>query len=190
MHCFYPKQSDRLGHTAYTQISQLLKEQSLEVIQTDQITQHTPRSACSWRNSLVRIYTRTLHGWKVKISKILNFWNSDFKSCGTPLNFQNMKFKWSFVFRQTKYNLRTYYNLPNSAFWGWLSLESQPQNPEFRNNPENLLPCRSHSDTPFCTPNQAVKWTSPNFKGVQIVMVSLVKAQLSSSNVVIIWQAL
>ena len=34
------------------------------------------------------------------------------------------------------------YNLPNSAFWGWPSVERQPQNPEFRNNPENFHPCR------------------------------------------------
>ena len=40
-------------------------------------------------------------------------------------------------------NRKTYYNLPNSAFWGWLSMESQPQNPEFRNNPENFHPCYS-----------------------------------------------
>ena len=38
--------------------------------------------------------------------------------------------------------LRMYYNLLYSAFWGWLSTESQPQNPEFRNNPENFHPCR------------------------------------------------
>ena len=36
---------------------------------------------------------------------------------------------------------KNYYILPNSAFWGWLSMESQPQNPEFRNNPENFHPC-------------------------------------------------
>ena len=39
-----------------------------------------------------------------------------------------------------KTNQRNYYNLPNSAFWGWLSLENRPQNPEFRNNPENFHP--------------------------------------------------
>ena len=39
-----------------------------------------------------------------------------------------------------KINQRSYYNLPNSAFWGWLSMESQPQNPEFRINPENVHP--------------------------------------------------
>ena len=36
---------------------------------------------------------------------------------------------------------RSYYDLPNSAFWGWLYVESQPQNPEFRNNPENFHLC-------------------------------------------------
>ena len=38
-------------------------------------------------------------------------------------------------------NQRTCYNLPNSAFWGRLSMEIQPQNPEFRNNPENFHLC-------------------------------------------------
>ena len=44
-------------------------------------------------------------------------------------------------------NQRTYYYLPNSAFWDGLSMESQPlsmesqpQNPELRNNPENFHP--------------------------------------------------
>ena len=40
-----------------------------------------------------------------------------------------------------KINQRSYYNLPNSAFGGWRSIESQPQNPEFRINPENFHPC-------------------------------------------------
>ena len=35
----------------------------------------------------------------------------------------------------------SYYNLPYSVFWGWLYLEIQPQNPEFRNHPENIHPC-------------------------------------------------
>ena len=45
------------------------------------------------------------------------------------------------VFRLSESNQRSYYNLPNSAFWGWLSMESQPQNPEFRINPENFNTC-------------------------------------------------
>ena len=40
-----------------------------------------------------------------------------------------------------KINQESYYNLPNSAFTGLLSMESQPQNPEFRNNPESFHPC-------------------------------------------------
>ena len=40
-----------------------------------------------------------------------------------------------------KLNQRSHKNLPNSRFWGWLSVESQPQIPEFRNNPENFHPC-------------------------------------------------
>ena len=35
-----------------------------------------------------------------------------------------------------KSNQRSYYNLRNSGFWGGLSMESPPQNPEFRINPE------------------------------------------------------
>ena len=42
-----------------------------------------------------------------------------------------------------KINQRSYYDLPNSAFWGGLSVESQPENPEFRNNPENFHQCIS-----------------------------------------------
>ena len=30
-----------------------------------------------------------------------------------------------------------------SGFWGQLSVESQPQNPEFRNNPEKFHPMRN-----------------------------------------------
>ena len=45
-----------------------------------------------------------------------------------------------------KINQRSYYGLLNSAFWGWLSVESQPQNPEFRNNRENFHPCNSSAE--------------------------------------------
>ena len=53
-----------------------------------------------------------------------------------PLNIHNLRFKWWNVLTwdRVKINQRS----PNSAFWGWLSTESQPQNPEFRNNPENF----------------------------------------------------
>ena len=39
---------------------------------------------------------------------------------------------------------KSYYILLNSAFLGWLSVESQPQNPEFRINPVNFHPCVSY----------------------------------------------
>ena len=35
-------------------------------------------------------------------------------------------------------NKKTYYNSSNSAFLGGLSMESQPQNPDYRNNPETF----------------------------------------------------
>ena len=41
---------------------------------------------------------------------------------------------------QTNKLIRGFYNMPSSAFWGCLSMESQPQNPEFRINPENFHP--------------------------------------------------
>ena len=44
-----------------------------------------------------------------------------------------------------KINQKSYYNLLYSAFWG-LSTESQPQNPKFRNNPENIHPGISDHD--------------------------------------------
>ena len=42
---------------------------------------------------------------------------------------------------ELKINQRSYNNLPNSAFWGWLSMESQHQNPELRNNAETFTKC-------------------------------------------------
>ena len=49
------------------------------------------------------------------------------------------KFKSSIVFKLTENRSgKLRYNQPNSAFWGWLSKESQPQNPVFRNNPESF----------------------------------------------------
>ena len=40
-------------------------------------------------------------------------------------------------------NEAKYYNLLNSVFRGKFSMESQPQNTEFRNNPENFHPIRA-----------------------------------------------
>ena len=39
------------------------------------------------------------HGWKFKISKILNFWKSNLKTCSMPISIIKFKFKWSIVFR-------------------------------------------------------------------------------------------
>ena len=39
-----------------------------------------------------------------------------------------------------KINQRSYFNLPHSVLWGWLSMESLPQNPEFRNNSKIFHP--------------------------------------------------
>ena len=70
--------------------------------------------------AILEIWTEWFHGWKFKISKILNFRNLNFKTCRMPIKMNNFKFKWLIV------NLcqRSYYNLPNSAVWGWLSMES------------------------------------------------------------------
>ena len=44
------------------------------------------------------------------------------------------------LFQYQSYCNQSYCYLPNSAFWGCLYMESQPQNPEFRINPENFHP--------------------------------------------------
>ena len=55
---------------------------------------------------------------------------------------------------------RTYYNPPNSAFWGWLSVESQPQNPEIRNNHmlSMLHQCRHWSQSDQCLHWSSMSW--------------------------------
>ena len=57
-------------------------------------------------------------GESSKISKILNFGNSSFKIFRMPTKMNNFKFKCLIVLRQSENNQRSYYNLPNSAFWG------------------------------------------------------------------------
>ena len=64
--------------------------------------------------------------------------NPEFRN--NPENFQPCK--WSMVLRWTENEAESCNNLPNSAFWGWLSTESQLQNAHFRNNPENFQPCK------------------------------------------------
>ena len=92
------------------------------------------------------------HAWKVKISKILNFRNPNFKTCRMPTKMDNLKLKW-LCLDNLKTNQRSYYYPLNSAFWGWLSMESQPQNPEFRINPEIFHPC-----IPWQTVNWCIMW--------------------------------
>ena len=53
-----------------------------------------------------------------------------------------------------KINQKSYYNLPNSAFWGWLSVESHPQNPVFRNNPVNFHPWECEIENHFSSSQQ------------------------------------
>ena len=81
------------------------------------------------------------HWWKFKIYKN---WPLEIQILKLAIGLQILiifKFKWSIVFRLTE-NIsgKLRYNQPNSAFWGWFSKEIQPQNPEFRNNPENFHP--------------------------------------------------
>ena len=54
---------------------------------------------------------------------------------------KNSKFNIQIPLDKLKLNQKSYSYLQNSGVWGWLSMESQPQNPEFRNNPENFHPC-------------------------------------------------
>ena len=72
-----------------------------------------------------------MHGWKFKISKILNFRNSNLKTCSMPDKYSQYQFKWSNALRQT-----------DNKSEKLLSVERQPQNLEFRNNPENFHQCK------------------------------------------------
>ena len=67
---------------------------------------------CSSRTLALYLF----HGWKFKISKILNFRNSNFWTCMMPTKMNNFMFKWLIVLYNLKIIQRSYYNLPNSAF--------------------------------------------------------------------------
>ena len=62
-----------------------------------------------------------------------------------PIEYYNfMILSWNYSqlsFDYLRMHQRNYYNLPNSVFWGRLSMENQPKNPEFKNNPEKFHPC-------------------------------------------------
>ena len=92
-------------------------------------------------------YFIRMHGWQFKISKILNFRKSEFKLAVCLQNIKKSKYNGQIPLDKLKLNQKSYHYLQNSAFWGRLSMESRPQNPEFRNNPENFHPweCRNWS---------------------------------------------
>ena len=48
---------------------------------------------------LQKIVKLPVHGWKFKISKILNFWNSNFKTCRMSTKMDKLKLKWLIMFR-------------------------------------------------------------------------------------------
>ena len=77
----------------------------------------------------------------------LEFQMSKFALCLQNINIFSLYCQLSL--EKLKVNVRCYYNLLNSAFWGWLSVESQPRNSEFRNNPENFHPCIRFLDNTF-----------------------------------------
>ena len=80
------------------------------------------------------------YAWTCRLSeswvKILNFPKSRtldiqiLKLAVWLLNVKKSNSNGPMSFDELKINQRSYYILPNSGFWGWLSLESQPQNPE------------------------------------------------------------
>ena len=67
-----------------------------------------------------------INGWKFKVSKILNLKIEVLKLIVCLQNINNFKIK-SLVNCLLKTSKRSYCNLTNSAFWGWLSMEGQPQ---------------------------------------------------------------
>ena len=83
-----------------------------------------------------------------KFPKSWTFETSILKLAVCPLNIHNFNFTGHLSLDKLYINRKTHYILPNSAFWDWLSMESQLQNPEFRNNPENFHPCLLYLKSP------------------------------------------
>ena len=67
-----------------------------------------------------------IHGWKFIISKILNFRNSELKLAVCHQNIKISQLNGQIPLDNLNINQRSYYGVPKSAFWGWLSAESQP----------------------------------------------------------------
>ena len=88
--------------------------------------------------------------------KVQNFQNPELEKFKTQnLHYaynttKNIKLTGQMSFNKLKINQRSHNNLPNSVIWGWLSMESQPQNPEFRINPENFHPISTAKPALFC----------------------------------------
>ena len=88
-----------------------------------------PKWASLWDFGTYHIHMgESSNGWKYKIWKILNFRKSNLKTCSIPMKHNGSNGQWSLD--KLKINQRSYYNLLNSAFWGWLPMESKSQNPE------------------------------------------------------------
>ena len=85
------------------------------------------------------------HGWKFKISKILNFWDSNLKTCKMPTKMNDLKLNVKLCLDNLKTNQRSYCNLPDSGFC--------LQNPEFRINPENFHPWICTQQVPLIVGN-------------------------------------
>ena len=83
-------------------------------------------------------------GESSKFSKSWTKENYNLKSAVCLQNIKNSKLNSQLPLDKLKLNQKSYYYLQNSAFWGWLSMESQLQNPELKNNPENFLPLLVH----------------------------------------------
>ena len=79
-------------------------------------------------------------GESSKFQKSWTLENQNLKLAVCLQNIKNSKLNGQIPLDKLKLNQKSYYYLQNSEFWGWLSMESQPQNPEFRNKSENFHP--------------------------------------------------
>ena len=75
------------------------------------------------------------------------FRKSEFKTCCMLQNIKNSEFNGQIPLDKLKLNQKSYYYLRIQYFEA--DFLNQPQNPEFRNNPENFHPCQ-------CTVNSEV----------------------------------
>ena len=102
----------------------------------------------SW---IEKTITYLWHWWKFKIPKSGTLVNLNLKLSGCQQKWIVSSLNGYLCLDYLKTSQRCYYNLPNSAFWGWLSMESLPQNPGFRINPDMFHPwlCLGFTVAPF-----------------------------------------